>query len=99
MFYVYAIQSEKSGRVYIGQSDCMERRVTEHNSGRVSSTKNDRPWTLLRFQEFTARNEARWFERQLKQSRGRRLRWLGKLGYALGGGQTPLRSPFHQQTD
>ena len=78
MFYVYAIQSGKNKRVYIGQSDCLERRLGEHNAGQVSSTKNDRPWVLLRFQEFTTRNEARWFERQLKQSRGRRLRWLGK---------------------
>jgi putative endonuclease len=76
MFCVYAIHSNKNGRVYIGQSACLERRLAEHNAGRVSSTKKDLPWTLLRFQEFTTRNEARWFERQLKQSRGRRLRWL-----------------------
>lgn len=78
MFYVYAIQSKTSGRIYIGQSECVERRLEEHNADRVASTKNDRPWTLLRFQDFTTRSEARWFERQLKQSRGRRLRWLEK---------------------
>ncbi|HAO79932.1 MAG TPA: endonuclease [Verrucomicrobia subdivision 3 bacterium] len=78
MFYVYAIKSGKNDRVYIGQSGCLERRFDEHNAGRVSSTKNDRPWTLLRLQDFKTRSEARWFERQLKQSRGRRLRWLKK---------------------
>ena len=76
MFYVYAIHSKTSDRIYIGQSECVERRLDEHNAGQVSSTKNDRPWALLRVQDFSTRNEARWFERQLKQSRGRRLRWL-----------------------
>ena len=76
MFFVYAIQSEKYDRVYIGQTDCLERRLEEHNAGRVPSTKSGRTWVLLRFQEFNTRSDARWFERQLKQSRGRRLRWL-----------------------
>ena len=78
MFFVYAIQSRTCGRIYIGQSERVERRLQEHNAGQVPSTKCDRPWALLRFEEFTRRSEARWFERQLKQSRGRRLRWLGK---------------------
>jgi putative endonuclease len=78
MLYVYAIQSKTSGRIYIGQSECVERRIDQHNAGRVSSTKNDRPWTLIRVQGFLTRSESRWFERQLKQSRGRRLCWLGK---------------------
>ena len=78
MFFVYAIQSRTCNRIYIGQSECVERRLVEHNAGRVRSTKNDRPWVILRFEEFNTRSEARWFEYQIKQSRGRRLRWLGK---------------------
>jgi putative endonuclease len=78
MFFVYAIQSKTCGRIYIGHSECVERRLQQHNAGRVPSTKDDRPWALLRSEELTTRSEARWLERQLKQSRGRRLRWLGK---------------------
>ena len=65
MFFVYAIQSKACDRIYIGQSECVERRLQEHNAGRVPSTKYDRPWALLRFEEFTTRSEARLFERQL----------------------------------
>lgn len=42
-FWVYGIQSELSGRIYIGQSDSLLRRIEEHNAGRVKSTKDQRP--------------------------------------------------------
>ena len=73
---VYAIQSLASGRTYIGQTENIERRLQAHNAGKVGSTKRDLPWHLLKLQEFTSRSEARWTERQLKASRGRRQRWL-----------------------
>lgn len=78
MFSVYAIQSERTNRIYIGQTELVERRFKDHNEGRVPSTERDSPWVLLRTEEFATRSEARWLERQLKQSRGRRLRWLAK---------------------
>ena len=75
MFYVYAIQS-KSGRVYIGQTQDLKERVAYHNNGYVKSTRNDRDWVVIKTKKFENRNEARFFERQLKKSRGRRLKWL-----------------------
>ncbi len=78
MFSVYAIQRRKTDRIYIGQTESVERRFKEHNGGSVPSTQRDKPWILLRTEEFATRSEARWFERQLKHSRGRRLRWLAK---------------------
>jgi len=39
-FCVYAIQSEVSKRVYVGQTDNLETRLREHNNGRVKSTRN-----------------------------------------------------------
>jgi len=75
MFYVYAIQS-KSGRVYIGQTQDLKERVAYHNNGYVKSTRNDRDWVVIKTKKFENRNEARFFESQLKKSRGRRLKWL-----------------------
>ena len=72
MCLVYAIKSSSSGRIYIGQTENFERRLVEHNTGRVSSTSTDRPWVLLKAEEFDTRAEARWAERQLKASKGRR---------------------------
>ena len=76
MCSVYAIKSSSSGRIYIGQTENFERRLVEHNTGRVSSTSRDRPWVLLKAEEFDTRAEARWAERQLKASTGRREKWL-----------------------
>jgi putative endonuclease len=73
---VYAIQSLVSGRIYIGQTEDIERRLKEHNSGKVGSTSDGKPWTLLKTELFASRSEARWAERQLKMSRGRREKWL-----------------------
>jgi putative endonuclease len=73
---VYAIQSQVTGRIYIGQTEAFERRLKEHNSGKVSSTSNDKPWALLKTEYFSSRSEARWAERQLKMSKGRREKWL-----------------------
>jgi len=74
-FSVYAIQSD-SGRIYVGQSQDVEQRLQAHNKGLVASTKADRPWTLFRAAEFDTREQARFFEWQLKRSRGKRLKWL-----------------------
>ena len=75
-FYVYAIQAE-SGRMYVGQTEDYNRRLSLHNAGAVHSTKDGRPWALLKIQEFDTREQARYFEWSLKRSRGKREKWLG----------------------
>jgi predicted GIY-YIG superfamily endonuclease len=73
--YVYAIQSV-SGRIYVGQSVNLNNRLRLHNQGAVPSTRNDRPWVLYKTQRFDTREQARYFEWQLKRSRGKRQEWL-----------------------
>jgi len=80
MFFVYAIRSDTGNRIYIGQAKDVERRLKYHNSGYVRSTFQDRPWVLVAKQGVESRNEARWLERQLKRSAGRRDKWLVKNG-------------------
>ena len=75
-FCVYAIQSELSNRIYLGQTDDLSRRLNEHNDGRVKSTKNEAPWKILAVESFHKRSEARWCESCLKRSRGKRFEWL-----------------------
>jgi len=72
---VYAIVND-DGKVYIGQTEDIAIRMRSHNSGRVFSTKNGRPWKLAAVETRTDRNAARWLERQLKHSSGARMRWL-----------------------
>jgi len=78
MFYVYAIESNCSGRVYIGQTNDIEKRLSFHNSGYVKSTCKDIPWRLIAFERFDTRDKARWCETKLKRSRGTRIKWIEK---------------------
>jgi putative endonuclease len=43
MFYVYILRSSKDGKRYVGMTENLERRMNEHESGRVKSTKTDVP--------------------------------------------------------
>lgn len=49
-YFIYAIKSEKDGRIYVGMSSNIERRLKEHNKGEVVSTKGFRPWILIFFE-------------------------------------------------
>ena len=77
-FCVYAIQSEVSDKIYLGQTDHLERRFKEHNNGRVKSTRAEVPWKILAVEFFNDRSQARWCESSLKRSKGKRLKWLNR---------------------
>lgn len=76
MMFVYVIKSKVSGRIYVGHTSDIEMRLDYHNSGYVKSTKLDSPWDLIAIEECEDRKAARWIEHQLKQSRGRRVKWI-----------------------
>ena len=76
MRYVYALQSVLKKRIYIGQTKDLNRRLRYHNNGLVKSTFKDKPWKLIAFQKVESVSEARWIERALKNSRGKRMKWI-----------------------
>ncbi len=65
-FGVYILESQKNGRYYVGSTDNIERRIFEHNMGKVFSTRNLRPWVCKKFIECNSLTEARSFEYKLK---------------------------------
>ena len=67
MFYLYILQSEKTGRFYTGSTGNVERRVQEHNSGQTKSTRTGSPWTLIYSEPFESRSEAVRMEREIKR--------------------------------
>ncbi|MBI1754877.1 GIY-YIG nuclease family protein [Candidatus Azambacteria bacterium] len=71
MFFVYIIKSFEGGRYYVGSCDNVEKRVEQHNKGRVRSTKAFVPWELLYTEKFKSRSESRNRERQLKSWKSR----------------------------
>ncbi len=73
MSYVYILQSERSGRYYIGSSEDPQRRLEEHNNGRTASTKNKGPWKICLAQEYPSTLEARQMELRLKRFKSRKI--------------------------
>ena len=78
-FWVYGIQSELSGGFYIRQTDSLLRRIKEHNTGRVISNKDQRPWKIITVEKFKSRNDARWRGNCLKKSKGQREKWIDEM--------------------
>jgi len=67
MYSTYIIKSGKTGKLYIGHTENLNRRLTEHNSNQSKSTKNKGPWELLYQREFGTRSDAMKHEIDLKK--------------------------------
>jgi putative endonuclease len=71
MFYVYAIQSLKDGRIYVGMTADINKRIQQHNSGLTFSTKPFKPWRLIYTEVLSNRISARTKEKYLKSGVGK----------------------------
>ncbi|MBU3968664.1 GIY-YIG nuclease family protein [Patescibacteria group bacterium] len=71
MFYIYILKSVKNGKYYIGATNSIISRINYHNSGKVKSTKNSRPWTLMHIEKYDTLSEARKRESQIKKWKSR----------------------------
>jgi putative endonuclease len=71
MFFVYILQSQSTGRYYIGYSELPDRRLSEHNSGKVKSTRPYRPWVKVHVEQFATASAAMSREKELKSKKSR----------------------------
>src|SRR5580704_8329048 len=72
MRYVYLLQSIKfSDQTYVGLTDDLRSRFSEHNRGRSPHTAQYRPWRLVSYVAFSDERKAIEFERYLKTASGR----------------------------
>jgi putative endonuclease len=71
MFIVYGLKSEKDGRVYVGFTQDLSRRLKEHSSGKTRSTKGWLPWSVYYTEEVDSREKAREREIYLKSGIGK----------------------------
>ncbi len=72
MYFVYVLKSKKDQRLYYGSTDNLERRLGEHNKGRVRSTKSRIPFELEYFEKVDSIIDARKKERYFKTGFGRK---------------------------
>ena len=68
-YTVYLIANE-AGRRYIGLSECILRRLVDHNNGRSIYTAKYRPWKLVWNSLPLTLTEARMLENLLKKQKG-----------------------------
>ena len=73
MFFVYVIESIKSGKLYHGFSENLEQRLEEHNRGSNFSTAAGRPWRYIYTEGCLHKKDATRREMYLKTTQGRRL--------------------------
>ena len=72
MHSVYILQSETSGKFYVGCARDPISRLAEHQRGQTLSTRNRGPWKLVYLENFASRGEALRREKQIKSWKSHR---------------------------
>jgi len=72
-FFLYILQSEQTGRFYVGQTQNLGKRLAYHNSNYSLALKNRGPWKLIYTEQFKTRAGAMRRERQIKSWKDREL--------------------------
>ncbi|MGD1007952.1 MAG: GIY-YIG nuclease family protein [Ignavibacteriaceae bacterium] len=70
MYFTYILKSRDSDHFYIGHTANIEKRLLEHNSGRVKSTKKYLPWQIIYYEPVNTKSEAYKREMQIKSYKG-----------------------------
>jgi putative endonuclease len=79
MFYTYILKSQKNNRLYVGSTDNLKRRFSEHNKGIGGTyTSKNRPFTLIYYEAYQLYSNAKASERFYKTGYGREV-LKGKL--------------------
>jgi putative endonuclease len=77
MYYVYLLYSKTSNKIYKGSTSNLKGRYNDHNSGKVKSTKNGKPWILIYYEAFLNKTDCLIEEKFLKSGKGKeRIKYL-----------------------
>lgn len=70
-YFVYVLLSLNDHKFYIGYSQNLKQRISQHKNGEVKSTKNRRPLKLIHYNYFINEEDAKAREVFLKSGFGR----------------------------
>jgi predicted GIY-YIG superfamily endonuclease len=73
MWFVYILRSLRDENLYIGSTNDLQRRLIEHNSGNVDSTKHRTPFTLEAYIAVKDKTKAIELEQYLKTGSGKAI--------------------------
>jgi len=71
MHYVYVLKSLLDLKLYIGRSDDLKRRISEHMDGKVRATKHRRPLKLVFYEAYANKKDAIRREKYFKTTKGK----------------------------
>ena len=70
MYFTYILKSRNFDHFYIGHTADLGKRLSEHNSSRVKSTKKYLPWEIIYYESINTKSEAYKRELQIKSYKG-----------------------------
>lgn len=70
MFYVYILKSIKDGKLYVGYTDNLKRRIFEHNNKSSRSTAVRTPFKLIYYEVYLSGSDVKHREKMLKKFSG-----------------------------
>ena len=68
-YYTYILKSLIKDWYYIGHTSNLDKRLSEHNTGRNKSTKPYKPYKIVHLEHFKSKSEAYKREQQIKRYR------------------------------
>jgi len=66
MYHVYILHSDITNKFYIGSTQDLSVRLSDHNNGRNRSTKAGRPWKIVYSETFETKVRAMQREFEIK---------------------------------
>ena len=69
--YTYILLSNKDNKFYTGYTEDLKSRFEQHAKGKVSSTRNRRPLTLIYYESCLSKKDAMHRERHFKTYKGK----------------------------
>ncbi|MBS1727587.1 MAG: GIY-YIG nuclease family protein [Armatimonadetes bacterium] len=67
VYFMYILQSESSGRFYVGHTDDLDQHLEFHNTGQSHYTARRGPWKLVYSEPFETCSEAMNRETEIKR--------------------------------
>ena len=70
-YYTYVLKSKEDNALYIGFTENIDKRLCEHNDGKVTSTRSREPFEIVYYEACLSKELAIIREKQLKTGFGR----------------------------
>ena len=71
MYVVYILYSSSIDKYYVGYTNDIERRLSEHNRKKGKYTDGGIPWRLVHHEEYKSKSEAMNREKTIKSQKSR----------------------------